>query len=94
MNGSAGVSRRGGQDGLACHYRDAGKTKGFALPYDTARCAGVQYDGEWREGCDDCMRRTAIDEDFKKGAGARIVYMTPPALVVFWCEFHIEPRKT
>ena len=27
------------QDGLACHYRDAGKTKGFALPYD--------WPGEW-----------------------------------------------
>lgn len=21
----------------------------MTLPYDTARCAGVQYDGEWRD---------------------------------------------
>ena len=31
----------------------------MSLPYDTARCAGVQYDGEWREGCEDCLRRTS-----------------------------------
>ena len=31
----------------------------MTLPYDTARCAGVQYDGEWREGCEDCLRRTS-----------------------------------
>jgi len=35
----------------------------MSIPYDTARCAGVQYDGIWREGCDDCLRRTSPGRD-------------------------------
>lgn len=31
----------------------------MTLPYDTARCEGAQYDGDWREGCEDCLRRTS-----------------------------------
>ena len=59
----------------------------MTLPHDIARCPGVQHDGEWREGCDDCMRRTSP-------GGERQAWMEPPAVIAFWCEFHIEPRKT
>ena len=57
------------------------------LPYDTARCAGVQYDGDWREGCEDCLRRTS------PGDPDRQVWMAPPLLVVFECEYRIGPRE-
>lgn len=30
------------------------------LHADVARCPGYQADGEWREGCEDCLRRTAF----------------------------------
>ena len=51
------------QDGAACHYRDDGGTKGFALPYDYARCVGrasfkdcgLVLIGE----CVHCLRRTS-----------------------------------
>lgn len=33
------------------------------LPYDYARCNGRQDDGKWREGCEDCMRRTSPGRD-------------------------------
>lgn len=29
------------------------------LPADVARCHGVNVDGQWREGCEDCLRRTS-----------------------------------
>lgn len=51
----------------------------MSLPADIDRCAGVQYDGEWREGCEDCRRREP---------GGR-VYMEPPPVVVFECAFRI-----
>ena len=55
------------------------------LPNDVARCAGVGDDEEgWREGCDDCFRRTG------KAAGERVVMMSPPAIIAFECEFRIE----
>ncbi|WP_420465596.1 hypothetical protein [Panacagrimonas sp.] len=53
------------------------------LSADIARCDGVQYDGEFREGCDDCLRRTAQ-------RGDRAVMIEPPALVVFECEMRVE----
>ena len=55
------------------------------LPSDVARCAGVEEDG-WREGCEDCLRRTSPAADQE-----RVVWMAPPMLVVFECEARIEP---
>ena len=58
----------------------------MSLPNDVARCAGVG-DGEegWREGCEDCLRRTS------PATGDRVVMMTPPPIIAFWCEYLIEP---
>ena len=56
----------------------------MTIPYDTARCAGAQYDGEWREGCEDCLRRTSP-------AGPMSPWIDAPLLVVFECEYRIEP---
>lgn len=53
------------------------------LPNDVARCDGVQYDGEWREGCDNCLRRIAP-------RGDRAVMMGAPRIITFECEFLIE----
>ena len=39
----------------------------MTLPYDTARCAGVQYDGEWREGCEDRPLYEILDELARNG---------------------------
>ena len=56
------------------------------LPDDIARCDGVGSDAEgWREGCDDCLRRLAPPNDPR-----RVVVMEPPAIIAFWCEYHIE----
>lgn len=58
----------------------------MSLPADVARCDGVQYDGIWREGCETCLRRTSrIDHP-------RVAYMAPPPIVVFECEYLIEPE--
>ena len=55
------------------------------LPADVARCAGVGSDADgWREGCDDCLRRLAPPVD-----PGRVLRMSPPAIVAFWCEVHI-----
>ena len=44
---------------------------------DVARCAGVGSDVEgWREGCEDCMRRTSP-------AGEWTPWMEPPAIMRF-----------
>lgn len=56
------------------------------LPADVARCDGVQDDGVWREGCDDCLRRTSPPAD-----PARVWRVSPPLLVVFECYLRIEP---
>lgn len=57
------------------------------LPADVARCAGSGSDAEgWREGCEDCRRRTT-------GSGDRIVWMSPPLIVVFECEARIAPHN-
>jgi hypothetical protein len=54
----------------------------MTLPADIARCPGVGSDSEgWREGCESCAHRTATGEP-----------MTPPAIIAFWCEFHIPER--
>ena len=58
----------------------------MSLPYDTARCAGVQYDGDWREGCEDCLRRTSAGGPMSPSIDA-------PALVVFECEYRIGPSE-
>lgn len=58
------------------------------LPNDCARCPGDGSDAEgWREGCDDCMRRTS-----PPGDPERVRMMTPPTIVVFECEFYIPPE--
>ena len=56
------------------------------LLYDIARCPGVGSENEgWREGCETCLRRTA------PGSPHRQVWMEPPAIIAFWCEYLIEP---
>lgn len=56
----------------------------MGLPYDVARCAGVEYEGEWREGCEHCLRRTS------PGNPDLQVYIAPPRIIAFWCENLIE----
>ena len=55
------------------------------LPQDVARCPGVEHDGEWREGCIDCLRRT------DRSVFPLQVWVKPPAIIVFECELRIEP---
>jgi len=58
------------------------------LPADVSRCNGV-YDeeyGEWREGCETCLRRTDRPESVPF-----FRFMEPPPIVAFWCEGLIEP---
>jgi len=56
------------------------------LSNDIARCSGVGDDTEgWREGCEDCQRRTAPRPD-------PAWWMTPPPIIVFECESRIEPE--
>ena len=58
------------------------------IPADIARCPGVGSDSEgWRDGCDVCLRRTAAPTDHP-----RVSHMQPPAVMVFECEFLIEPK--
>ena len=55
------------------------------LPADVARCVGSGSDADgWRDGCDDCLRRLAPPVDPE-----RVLRMSPPAVVAFWCEGHI-----
>jgi hypothetical protein len=60
------------------------------LHSDIARCDGIgsEEDGEWhwREGCDDCLRRTAP----RSGVHS---FIAPPPIIAFWCEYHIEPTS-
>lgn len=51
---------------------------------DIARCAGHEVDGEWRVGCEDCLRRTDRS-DFPLQ-----VWMVPPPIIAFECEHRIE----
>lgn len=53
------------------------------LPNDVARCAGDGSDNEgWREGCEDCLRRTTPGGD---------QHIKPPPIIAFECEYRIEP---
>lgn len=56
------------------------------LRADVARCQGVQIEGEWREGCEDCLRRTSPPVDPE-----RVWQIRPPVLIVFECHERIEP---
>lgn len=62
----------------------------MTLPYDTSRCngSGSEENGEWywREGCADCRRR-------EPGNPERQLYMSPPAIIVFECEYRIAPEE-
>ena len=60
----------------------------MTLPNDIARCRGVNIDGEWREGCEDCLRRTSPMRNHPD-----IPHMTPPAIIAFECEYRLEPRE-
>jgi hypothetical protein len=61
----------------------------MTLPADIARCRGVGDDTEgWREGCDDCLRRTSPPPNSE-----RVVRMQPPAIIVFECEYRLEPEE-
>jgi len=56
----------------------------MSLPNDVARCAGVGSDaGGWREGCEDCARRTSP-------GGAYTAHMEPPPILAFSCPFWVE----
>ena len=56
------------------------------LAADVARCPGVGSDDEgWREGCETCMRRTSPPAN-----PDRVVMMSPPAIIAFFCEYLIE----
>lgn len=58
------------------------------LPNDVSRCSGVgDGDEGWREGCEDCARRTS------ESTSDVSVWMMPPDIIVFSCEFRIEPSK-
>lgn len=57
------------------------------LPNDVARCRGVEQDGEWREGCEDCARRLAPAE------GDHVANMEPPPIVVFVCEGWLDAKE-
>ena len=59
------------------------------LAYDIARCKGEGSEEEgWREGCDDCLRRTEAGSEHWQA------YMQPPAIVVFECEYRIATVET
>lgn len=62
--------------------------KRTTLPNDFARCNGVSFeeDGEidWREGCEDCLRRTAPRPEIYS-------LIQPPPIIAFECENRIEP---
>jgi hypothetical protein len=53
------------------------------LPNDFARCDGYGHDGNWREGCERCLRRIAPRPN-------PCVMMKPPDIIVFRCEYLIE----
>lgn len=58
------------------------------LHNDISRCNGVGFDEddgwEWREGCEDCLRRTALRPEF-------FSLIKPPLIITFECEYRIEP---
>ena len=54
------------------------------LPSDVAKCPGHYEEGQWREGCDDCLRRTLPPADPE-----RVWWMGPPQVIVFECESRV-----
>lgn len=62
-----------------------------SLPADIARCPGVGSDEDgvvtWREGCETCLRRIAAIHE-------RAVWMAPPPIIAFECEYLIEPSHS
>ena len=90
MDLERGTSRQWviGRDGVK-RWADNGEQvqrQAVTLPNDVARCVGVGDDDEgWREGCDDCARRLA------ESTSDVSVWMLPPAIIAFSCEFRIEP---
>lgn len=53
----------------------------MTLPADIERCAGFgPTPDDWLEECETCQRRTA--------AGGE-VFMEPPSIITFFCEFVI-----
>lgn len=52
------------------------------------KCEGVGFveDGkmEWREGCENCLRRTTPRKEWD-------TYIIAPKIIAFECEFLIEP---
>ena len=57
------------------------------LPNDIARCPGVEYNDEWLEVCEDCLRRVSTS------LGEYVPYRHPPELIVFECEFRIGENE-
>ena len=59
----------------------------MTLPLDIARCPGEgsweDDEWNWREGCDDCQRRTS--------PGGRVM-IQPPTFLVFEYEYRISPE--
>jgi len=62
----------------------------MTLPNDIARCNGMWIEdgdhSDWREGCEDCLRRTSTRPE-------RVLIISPPPIIVFECEFLIEPES-
>lgn len=57
-----------------------------ALPADVARCAGYEPEpGDFREGCEDCLRRT------DRSTFPLQVWIAPPLIIAFECESRIPP---
>ena len=46
----------------------------------------LKIDGEWREGCEDCLRRTAPIDPV-----GRTPIIGPPPVIAFECEYRIAP---
>lgn len=57
------------------------------LPNHIDRCKGVNYEGEWREGCENCLRRTSTSSN------QDVAYLKPPEIIAFWCEYLIDENK-
>ena len=59
----------------------------MTLPNDIARCQGIGYEEDdgfyWRDGCEDCQRRTSPPGKVKD--------IEPPSIIVFECEYRIDP---
>lgn len=67
----------------------------MSLPSDVARCQGFGFKDasapggiDWREGCEDCMRRTSRPQDPR-----RVQVMNPPPIITFECEYRIDPKE-